>query len=124
VNPRTFLEIHQQLNRMAKVAAKGSAKETKKKTSTRTKSASSGNNIEQASEEALAKLRSLNIQEQLQNDIEWCLGSYRADGNPVGLYAMAERALTVLQEEKARKTKGVTAKNISDLEKVLKDRNG
>jgi hypothetical protein len=104
---------------MAKVAAKASA--PKKKPGT--KAAPVKNDIEKVCQDALDKLKHLGIQQQLQNDIEWCLGSYRSDGNPVGLYSMAERALTVFQEEKARKTKGVTAKTISDIEKALQERN-
>ena len=78
-----------------------------------------GPSIEQASEEALAKLKSLGIEPQLQADIEWCLGSYKADSNPSGLYEMTERAVAVLAAEKERKTKGVTAKLIADLQKAL-----
>jgi hypothetical protein len=105
---------------MAKAPAKSPAKAPKK--SAATPKAATSNNIEKTCEDILKKLKSLGVQEQLQNDIEWCLGSYRSDGNPVGLYAMAERALTVFQEEKARKTKGITAKTISDLENVLASR--
>jgi hypothetical protein len=107
---------------MAKAPAKTAAKTAPKKAAAPKASKSVDNNIEKACEDALAKLRSLGVQEQLQNDIEWCLGSFRSDGNPVGLYAMAERALAVFQEEKARKNKGVTAKSISDLEKILQER--
>jgi hypothetical protein len=76
--------------------------------------------LEQASEEALKKLQSLGIEQQLQSELEWCLGSYRFDKNPSGLYLVAGRALTVLNAEKAKKTKGVTVKLIGDLEKALK----
>src|SRR5688500_10038168 len=109
---------------MAKVAAKTSAKAPKKSASPAKPkaSASNGNNIGKVSEETLDRLRSLGIDQQLQNDLEWCLGSYRADNNPVGLYAMAERALTIFREEKSKKTKGITAKMITDLEKVLQSR--
>jgi hypothetical protein len=104
---------------MAKAASK-SATKTSKTTSTKTsKPKSSAPSIEKASEEVLNKLRSLNVESELQNDIEWCLGSYRADGNPVGLYAAVERAVSVLKSEKEKKTKGVTAKFITDLEKSL-----
>jgi hypothetical protein len=108
---------------MAKAAAKSSAK-TPRKTEGATGRPKSSQTLDivKVCEDALAKLKALDVQQQLQNDIEWCLGSYRADGNPVGLYAMAERALTVFQEEKARKTKGVTAKTISDLEKAIQQR--
>jgi hypothetical protein len=76
--------------------------------------------LEQASEEALKKLQSLGIEQQLQSELEWCLGSYRFDKNPSGLYEVAGRALAVLNAEKAKKTKGVTVKLIGDLEKALK----
>jgi hypothetical protein len=76
--------------------------------------------LEQASEEALKKLQALGIDQQLQSELEWCLGSYRFDRNPSGLILVAGRALTVLNDEKAKKTKGVTAKLIGDLEKALK----
>lgn len=107
---------------MAKAAAKSAAKEPKKTTTTRVKAASGPEKLVKVSEEVLEKLRALGVEPQLQNDIEWCLGSYRADGNPVGLYTMGERALAVLKAEKDKKTKGVTTKLIGDLEKVVKDR--
>jgi hypothetical protein len=108
---------------MAKTTAKSAAKEPKKTTPKAPKAtAPSADLIEKACEETLAKLRSLNIEPELQNDIEWCLGSYRADRNPIGLYQMAERAIAVLKREKDNKTKGVTVKLISDLEKAVKSR--
>jgi len=105
---------------MAKAAAKSITKtETTKARSPRAKA--SGNNIEKVTEDVLQKLRDLGIDEQLQRDIQWCLGSYRADSNPVGLYENARKALDVLKAEKEKKTKGVTAKLITDLEKAVKD---
>ena len=68
---------------------------------------------------ALGKLKELNLDKQLQADIEWCLGSYKFDKNPVGLREMIGRAVKVLTLEKSKKTKGVTGKFITDLEKVL-----
>ena len=108
---------------MAKTASKTAAKESRKSPAKTAKVKSSpAEMIEQVSEETLEKLRALNIEQELQNDIEWCLGSYRADKNPVGLYQTAERAIAVLKREKDNKTKGVTVKLISDLEKALKTR--
>lgn len=105
---------------MAKAAAKSTTKtETKKPRAPRAKA--SNNNIETVSEEALNKLQELGIEDQLQRDLQWCLGSYRADQNPVGLYNNARKALTVLKGEKEKKTKGVTAKLIGDLEKVVQE---
>jgi hypothetical protein len=106
---------------MAKVAAKTSAKAPKKTTSSSVK-ASGNNKIEKVCQDALEKLRAIGIDQQLQQDIEWCLGSYKADSNPVGLYAMAERVLAIFRDEKAKKTKGITAKTITDIEKVIEER--
>ncbi|MBL7858329.1 MAG: hypothetical protein JNM57_11625 [Cyclobacteriaceae bacterium] len=75
--------------------------------------------MEKGCEEALKKLQSLGIEQQLQSDLYWCLGSYRHDKNPVGLYEMGQRALTVFKAEKEKKTKGITTKIIADLEKAL-----
>jgi hypothetical protein len=102
---------------MAKKPAKTSVKTAAKKAVT-TKAPSVGS-IEKISVQALTTLQSLGIEQQLQSDIEWCLGSYRHDQNPAGLYDMMERALSVLQDAKARKAKGVTTKLIGDLEKSL-----
>jgi hypothetical protein len=76
--------------------------------------------IEKACIAAMAKLKALNIEPQLQADIEWCLGSYSHDNNPIGLYEMGERALEVFKQQLEKKTKGVTAKMVDDLEKAVK----
>jgi hypothetical protein len=75
--------------------------------------------IDKACKTALAKLKELNIDDHLQAEIEWCLGSYESDKNPSGLYHMAKRALAIFVVELASKTKGVTAKLVSDLEKAI-----
>lgn len=77
------------------------------------------NLIEKVNREALEKLKTINGNEQLQADIEWCLGSYSYDKNPVGLYEMAKRALKVFQEEKSKNARAVPSKLISDLEKAI-----
>ncbi len=101
----------------SKAASKTAAKATPKKTTV-----VSAELIVKACEASLAKLSELDIEYQLQSEINWCLGSYHNDNNPVGLYHMAERALTVINAELAKKTKGVTAKLVSDIEKALKNR--
>ena len=105
---------------MAKAAAKTTTTKTESKKQPRAPRAKASNHtIETVSEEALGKLRELGIEDQLQRDIQWCLGSYRADSNPVGLYNNAKKALIVFRNEKEKKTKGVTTKLISDLEKLV-----
>lgn len=115
---------------MAKAPAKKSAttaaeekvdKPVKKAAST-TSSLSPAETIEAASETSLAKLRQLNLDPQLQSEIDWCLASYRNDGNPVGLYEMVDRAVRIFKQEQAKKTKGVTAKFVGELEKALATR--
>ena len=102
---------------MAKSAVKASAKAPAKKTSSKSTDGSESNPIVKASETALKKLKDLGIDNQLQADLEWCIGSYRADKNPVGLYEMVRRSVAVFKDNKT--TKGVTAKLITDLEKVI-----
>jgi hypothetical protein len=99
--------------------AKEPAKKTTAVKKAPAKKTSSSVSIEAASETALNKLRDLNIDQQLQSELDWCLASYRNDGNPVGLFEMVERSVNVFKAEQAKKTKGVTAKLISDLEKAL-----
>ena len=102
---------------MAKSAVKTSTKSPVKKSSTKITTVSETNPIVKASETALKKLKDLGIDDQLQADLEWCIGSYKADKNPVGLYEMVRRSVAVFKDNKT--TKGVTAKLISDLEKVI-----
>ena len=92
------------------------------KVGSKSKASSNGsaNSIEKACESSLELLRKLDLEPGLQADIQWCLGSYRADGNPIGLFQMAERALAVLEREKAAKNKGVTTKILGELAKALK----
>lgn len=95
-------------------------KPAKKVTAPKKAAASKGMSIEDACELALAKLREMDIEHPLQADLQWCLGSYRGDGNPIGLYQMGERALAVFQREKAAGNKAIAAKVINDLSKALK----
>jgi len=103
-----------------KTETKSSAKAPAKKEASKPKAASY--DILNASEDVLSTLKKLNIDQQLQADIEWCIGSYHADKNPIGLFDMVNRALPILKTELARKTKGVTSKLITGLEQVIKNK--
>lgn len=109
---------------MAKATAKPRAeKAAVKKAPAKAKAKPASNsNIEKVAEEVLNKLKTLNLEPQLQADIEWCLGSYRHDKNPTGLFEMAEKAFGIFKNEQAKKTKGVTSKLVDDVEKALKSR--
>jgi hypothetical protein len=78
--------------------------------------------IEKVSEQVLSKLQALNLEHGLQADIQWCIGSYRHDKNPIGLYQMLERALPVLKHQREKNSRSVAVKLIADIEKVLKER--
>lgn len=101
-------------------ALKKKVSETPKKTAGKRKVAPAVIGIDTANEQALAVLEQLNLEENLRSDIKWCLGSYRHDLNPIGLIDTSKRALDVLKAAKAKNTKAVTAKVISDLQKTLK----
>ena len=108
---------------MAKAVSKSSAKGVKKTAAPKKKAASNPYQlIEEACAAALSKLQELEMDYQLQSEINWCLGSYTNDGNPIGLYLMAERALSIFKTEYAAKTKGVASTLIKDIEKALKTR--
>lgn len=78
--------------------------------------------IEKVNEDILKKLQELNLEQALQADIEWCLGSYRNDNNPSGLYVMAERALSVFTFELTKNPKSVPAKLVKDIQSALKNK--
>ena len=111
---------------MAKTTPKPAAKavkapaKTAKKKAAASKSESPADQIVKICESALAKLNELNIEHSLQSEINWCLGSFQNDHNPIGLYQMADRSLSIFKGELAKKTKGVTAKFVADIEKALK----
>ncbi len=103
---------------MAKAASKSATpKAAPKKTAA--KKIASAWAVDQACVHVLEKLKELDTEHQLQADIQWCLGSYTYDHNPVGLYEIVQRAIEIFKALKERKTKGITAKFITDLEAVL-----
>jgi hypothetical protein len=97
------------------------ANKVPKRVKAKTAKASAGSHaIDQACEYALNLLRDLDIEQALQADLQWCLGSYQADGNPIGLYQMLERAVIVFEREKEAGSKKITSKFIQGLNKSLK----
>ena len=106
---------------MAKTTAKmvtAPVKTPVKKTAAKPKAKTTAN-IEKVSEEILTKLKSLDLDQQLQADLEWCLGSYRYDQNATGLIEAMSKAHEVLKQAHTKKTKGITSTLLSTIEKVL-----
>ena len=89
------------------------------KTATKKSAKPKADTVLAAGETVLQKLESLNLNQRLQSEIQWCLGSYKHDKNPVGLVEKLTEALPLLKAEQAKKTKGITAKLIGDIEKAL-----
>jgi hypothetical protein len=77
-----------------------------------------GDALEKTVELALEKLLRLKVNNQLISELEWCLGSYKADRNPVGLIEKSREALELLKEQKEKSSRTVSKKLIDDLEKV------
>jgi hypothetical protein len=77
--------------------------------------------IEKACENAFEKFQQLKNPEysEIQSKLEYVLGSYRYDGNPVGLYEVGGQALEVLKEHKKAKTRQISKKLIDDMEKAI-----
>ena len=78
--------------------------------------------IEKACQDALEKFQKIGSEKykEIQSKLEYVLGSYRHDGNPVGLYEMASKALKDLKKVKKDKPRSVAQKLIDDLEKAIK----
>jgi len=75
--------------------------------------------LTKVAESVIQKMEELNLDQKLQSEIQWCLGSYKNDRNPVGLLEKIGEALALFKSELAKKTKGITAKFVGDIEKVL-----
>jgi hypothetical protein len=92
---------------------------TPKKTAPKKTATSKTPDFIKVAETVLQKLETHSIDQKLQSELQWCIGSYKHDQNPVGLLEKLADALVVLKAENAKKTKGITATLIKDVEKVL-----
>ena len=59
--------------------------------------------------------------EDIISKLEYVLGSYHHDNNPVGLYEMAEKSLPLLLQAKKVKPRSVPQKLIKSIESALKE---
>jgi hypothetical protein len=80
--------------------------------------------IEKACEAAFEKLQNIGLEKfaDVQSKLEFVLGSYRYDGNPVGLYEIGSMALKALKKYKKEKPRSVSKKLIDDLDQAIKSR--
>ena len=78
--------------------------------------------IEKACEAALEKFQKIGDKKyaDIQSKLEYVLGSYRYDGNPVGLFEIGAKALKDLKKYQKEKPRLVSKKLIEGLENALK----
>jgi len=83
--------------------------------------ATANDKILKACEDALEKIQQAGSEElhEVKSKLEYVIGSYRFDQNPVGLYEIGAMALEKLKELKAQKPRQISKKLITDLEKAL-----
>ena len=72
----------------------------------------------EAATQVFAKINNAEYTE-LQSKLEYCIGSYDYDKNPVGLYEYGKVALNELTAFKAQNPRKINKKIIADLEKNL-----
>ena len=79
--------------------------------------------LRNACEAATSVFDKLNIEEftELKSKLEYCIGSFDYDNNPVGLIEYAEVALKELKAFKEKNPRKVNKKIIADLEKNLQN---
>jgi len=80
--------------------------------------------IEKACAAALDKFQKIGLDKyaDIQSKLEYVLGSYGYDSNPVGLYEIGAKALKEIKKYKKVKPRLVSKKLIEDLEKALKNK--
>lgn len=104
---------------MAKTAAKATKEKEAPKKAVAKATSKAKPALEKVAQDTLDKLKTLNLDAQVQSELEWCIGSYLHDQNPVGLIQSLQRSAAVLKTALAKKTKGVTAKFVTDLEQAI-----
>ena len=58
---------------------------------------------------------------EIESKLEWVIGSYEYDLNPVGLHEFAVKSLEIMKEVKKEKPRAFTKKLIEQSEKVIKE---
>ena len=76
--------------------------------------------IEKACLNAKEKLESLGIEDKIQAELEYVIGSYGYDKNPKGLYEIGGKAFKALESYKSEFPRKVSKKLLSDIEGALK----
>ena len=77
--------------------------------------------LRKSCEEAVVTFKKLNNKEynSIQSNLEWCIGSFFYDKNPVGLQHYGIQSLTILKNIKAKAPRKINKKVIKNLEKAI-----
>jgi len=78
-----------------------------------------------ACENALNTFRKINPEEfsEIISKLEFVIGSYDFDKNPIGLYEFGEKALEILKKIKEKNPRKISKKLIEELEEAIKEKN-
>ncbi|MCD4790502.1 MAG: hypothetical protein K8R37_10920 [Bacteroidales bacterium] len=78
--------------------------------------------LQKSCQDALQAFQKLNKEEyaEIQSKLEWCLGSFENDKNPVGLHEFGVKSLKILKDVKVKQPRKVNKKVIDGLEKSIK----
>ena len=79
--------------------------------------------LKQSCEAAITAFRKLNDTNynDLQSNLEWCIGSFAYDKNPTGLHEYGVRSLELLKKVKSKEPRKVNKKVIESLEKAIQN---
>jgi len=79
--------------------------------------------LEKACKDALAQFEKIGDEKyyDIRSKLEFVLGSYGFDSNPVGLYEYAKKSSDLLKKYKAKYTRKVSKKLIESIDKAVND---
>lgn len=77
--------------------------------------------LKEGCQEAIDVLQKLEVEDfaDLKAKLEWVVGSYEYDNNPIGLHEIGTEALAAFQAYKEQKPKAITKKSLDKIEKCL-----
>ncbi len=78
--------------------------------------------LKKSCQEAVVAMQKLNSDKltEIRSKLEWCIGSYDFDKNPVGLHEMGLKSLNMLKDIKQKQPRKVNKKVIDGLEKSIR----
>jgi len=79
--------------------------------------------LEKACKDALAQFEKIGDEKyyDIRSKLEFVLGSYGFDGNPVGLYEYAKKSAAMLKKYKEKHPRQISKKMLDSIEKAVED---